>query len=420
MSVTFALEASTNATINGELIPAVPDLAGLRRDRSVRLRDEMARRDVDALLVLGTSAVHYATGAALPSVDAGRATVLRPVALVLVDDPHPHLFTPYPDGAADRLPEDHVHPPLFVDFDEAVDDIRSVLGGYVEDDMRLAADERTHPLEAAVGERRVANGAAVLAAARLVKTPDELACLRTAQGINEAAMGDVYPLVRPGARQSDLSGTFLRRAFELGATGVGIDPIWQAMPEALDEGPWTTHGDVAYPTPTTDRMLRSGDVLWIDSGVLYEGYASDFGRTWIVGARPTATQHSQFERWLAVLRACLDLVRPGTNGLELCRAARAADPASIAAGRPPWLTHFYLSHGLGVDSAEMPLLGTDLGESFDESIVLTAGVVLVFEPVIWDDGMGGYRSEDTVVVTDDGWAPLSDHPYDPFEPRDGA
>jgi Xaa-Pro aminopeptidase len=98
----------------------------------------------------------------------------------------------------------------------------------------------------------------------------------------------------------------------------------------------------------------------------------------------------------------------------LCRAARDADPLSAAAGRPPWLSHFYLAHGLGVDSAEMPLLGTDLGEAFDESIVLTPGMVLVFEPVIWDDGMGGYRSEDVVVVTDDGWAPLSDHTYAPF------
>ncbi len=64
----------------------------------------------------------------------------------------------------------------------------------------------------------------------------------------------------------------------------------------------------------------------------------------------------------------------------------------------------------------MPLIGTDLGDAFDEGQVLAPGMVLVLEPVIWDDGAAGYRSEDIVAVTDDGWMPLSDHPYDPFGP----
>ena len=63
----------------------------------------------------------------------------------------------------------------------------------------------------------------------------------------------------------------------------------------------------------------------------------------------------------------------------------------------------------------MPLIGTDLGEEFDESIVLAPGMVMVLEPVIWEDGYGGYRSEDIVAVTDDGYRMLSDFPYVPFE-----
>ena len=47
----------------------------------------------------------------------------------------------------------------------------------------------------------------------------------------------------------------------------------------------TTHGGVAFPTCTTDRVLRDGDVVWVDTGIDYEGYVSDFGRTWIVGGR---------------------------------------------------------------------------------------------------------------------------------------
>ena len=55
----------------------------------------------------------------------------------------------------------------------------------------------------------------------------------------------------------------------------------------------------------------------------------------------------------------------------------------------------------------MPYVGTDLGEDFDESVVLAPGMVLVLEPVIWEDGRGGFRAEDIVAVTDDGYERLS-------------
>ena len=50
----------------------------------------------------------------------------------------------------------------------------------------------------------------------------------------------------------------------------------------------------------------------------------------------------------------------------------------------------------------------------DERLTLAPGMVLVIEPVIWDDGAAGYRAEDIVAVTDDGWVALSDYPYDPY------
>jgi Xaa-Pro dipeptidase len=41
-------------------------------------------------------------------------------------------------------------------------------------------------------------------------------------------------------------------------------------------------------------------------------------------------------------------------------------------------------------------------------------MVLVFEPVIWEDGFAGYRSEDIVAVTDTGWVKLSGSTYEPY------
>jgi Xaa-Pro dipeptidase len=415
MGVTLLGRSVTGGTVNGDPIPEVPDLARMRRQRSARLRGVMAERGVDALLVLGTGAVQYAAGAPAPIVDASRATLLRPVALVLADDPEPHLFTPYREAAAERVAADHIHPPLWVELDGHVADIAAALGRLVPGDATLAADEMPYPLRRALGDRAVADGVSVLSAARLIKTADELACLRAAQSLNEAAMRTVQGALQPGLRQSELTGILLREAFELGAAGVGVDPIWQVMPERRSDGPWAFHGDVAYPAPSSDQILREGDVIWVDSGIMYEGYASDFGRTWLVGADPNSRQQEHFARWVAVMQAVLDEIRPGAAGGDLCRAARKADPLSAAEGGKPWLEQFYLVHGLGVDSAEMPFLGTDLGEEFDDSFILEPGMTLELEPVIWTDGTGGYRSEDLVVITDNGWAPLSDYTYAPYE-----
>ena len=159
------------------------------------------------------------------------------------------------------------------------------------------------------------DASAVMGAAKVTKTPDEVACIRNAQLINELAMVDALAILRPGIRQIDLSAIFLRRIFELGASANGIDPIWQVMAPTRELGPWTLHGDLAYPTVTTDRFLREGDVIWVDAGITFQGYASDYGRTWITGADPTPNekQEAQFRRWRTVVDAALDILEPGVS-----------------------------------------------------------------------------------------------------------
>jgi Xaa-Pro aminopeptidase len=124
---------------------------------------------------------------------------------------------------------------------------------------------------------------------------------------------------------------------------------------------------------------------------------------------PNGKQQAQFRRWQAVVDAALDILKPGVSALALGRAAIEAND-----GVRPWIDHFYLAHGIGTDSAEMPLIGTDLGEQFDERLIMQPGMVAVFEPVIWEDGAAGYRSEDIVAVTDTGWIKLSGSSYEPY------
>jgi Xaa-Pro dipeptidase len=404
-------EGSEGAMIGGSAIPASPDLARMHSQRFDRLQVQLDRQGVDGLVLLGSASAAYASGVNEPARDGDTAALFRTVVVVVKGDSAPHVYTLHADGVPPELPADHLHSALFPDLDDGMDQFATALGAHFSPGSRIGVDDQTPAMLRGLHGFAWTDAAAVLGAAKLTKTPDEVACIRQAQRINELAMADALGALRPGVRQVDLSAVFLRRIFELGATANGIDPIWQVMAPSRELGPWTLHGGLAYPTVTSDRLLREGDVIWVDAGITWQGYASDYGRTWITGidAAPTAQQQAQFRRWRAVVDSALHILRPGVSALELCRVATEAN-----GGTRPWIEHFYLAHGVGTESAEMPLIGTDLGEQFDEQLVVEPGMVIVFEPVIWEDGAAGYRSEDIVAVTDTGWVKLSGSDYEPY------
>jgi Xaa-Pro dipeptidase len=405
--------ASLDAAVLG--LPVEPDFGRMRQDRGARLRAGMVERGLDALLLLSNSNVSYATGATWPLSDAGRANTERPVAIVLADDPMPHLFTPFlADAVAELgLDDDHRHGPTYLDIDEGVEIFAKSLADLVPSASTIAVDDITgamhqrHELLFADWPPRPASE--VMGAARLTKTPDELACLHQGLKITQQAMAEVQARLVPGARQTDLTATFLHHVFELGAEANVLDPIWQVMPAHQSDLPWTTHGDLACPLISSERELAEGDVLWVDAGISYGGYHSDFGRTWVVGADPTTRHQAQYERWREIYDAVLSVMRAGATASDLTAAAM-----EVCGGQKPWMAHFYLGHGLGLESAESPYVGTDLGDSYDRRQTLASDTVLMIEPVVWDEGHSGYRSENMVVVTDDGCVDLSDYPYDPY------
>jgi Xaa-Pro dipeptidase len=396
-------------------IPPRPDLDRMHRDRVQRVRDLMREHGLDVLILLGNTNVAYATGVIWPLADSGRANFEQPVAVVVADDEWPHLFTPVrgDDRLHSDLPADHVHGPVYLDFDEGVQIFTKKLSEFVSPGATIAIDEWTNALrretsmlfasDAPIDAGRVISGAKAL------KTPDELSCMREGLRITERAIAEVQAKVAPGVRQTDLTATFLRTIFDAGADANILDPIWQVMPSRIIDGPWTTTGGLACPLLSTERELALGDVLWVDTGISYAGFSSDFGRTWIVGRDPNAQERAQFEKWRAIMDAVLDVTRAGATAAGLTKAA-----IEVAGGEKPWMPHFYLGHGLGIDSAEMPYVGSDIGEAFDASLVLAAGMVLVLEPIVWEDGAAGYRSEEVLLITEDGWEPMTDYGYDPF------
>jgi Xaa-Pro aminopeptidase len=353
-----------------------------------RVLEQLEAFRADVLVLCGENNLAYATGVVAPSREAARAGALRQVAIVTRDG-----WTVI------------ATPPL--DLDEGVD----LLARAVAETTGVVAIDEYPSLGVrdALAPRAPVDASALLAQAKVVKTPAEVERIRSAQRVNELAMDAVRPLAVPGANQTDLTAAFFRAIFELGATGNTVDPVWDVVPAARADLSFSLTGDLPFPTPTTGRVLQRGDVMFNDTGIDFHGWASDFGRTWTIGAEPDARQCDQFARWQDVCSACERAIRPDATAADVARAATDAN-----GGRRPWFPHLYVAHGIGTDSAELPFCGTDLGPEIEDHVVLQTGTIVVLEPVIWDDGHGGYRAEEIVVVTDDGCERLTDYTYAPY------
>jgi Xaa-Pro dipeptidase len=389
------------------------DFPRMRRARRARLREAMAAQGFDAVVLLGPSNQEYA-GVGQPCADAMRMHYESVVVIVDASGDAPHVWTPFPEGVPDDVPPDQVHGPIAVEFAEGTEALARAISETVPGARRIGIDELSGPM--IQGLARVcpaiewADATQATGAARIIKTADEVACMRRAQRINEVAMYDVEAALRPGVRQNELSGIFLRRCFEQGATSSIIDPIWNITPLSVAAGTLTANGDVGFPLASSDRFLREGDLILCDTGITWRGYHSDFGKTWICAVDPTPSPELRecYERWCEVIEAVYATIKPGATCGDLDRAAAGVEPKFA-------LKQFYLGHGAGCDSAEAPFIGSDLGLAFDDTVELAAGMVFVLEPVVWRDGFGGYRSEEIVHVTDGGFELLTTYGYTPFE-----
>ena len=114
----------------------------------------------------------------------------------------------------------------------------------------------------------VVDGNHVMAAARMVKTQDEIECLRMAGVIVEAAHWEVCRNVRPGMTEWQVAGIAIKACYDLGAEE------FEGPSFVVCSGERSGHSVPAMPT---DRIIRPGDLLVIDiNGVSFQGYRTCF------------------------------------------------------------------------------------------------------------------------------------------------
>ncbi len=160
--------------------------------------------------------------------------------------------------------------------------------------------------------------------------------------------------------------------FAAGATGM-------AFPSIVGAGP---NGAILH-WEKRDRVVQEGDLVVVDIGSAYGGYASDVTRTYPVSGKFSAEQRRIYDIVLAVQDKVIAAVRPGVS---LDRLNQIAEQAINEAG-------FELPHYVG------HFVGLQVHDVGDTGAPLEAGMVLTVEPGIYLKDQFGVRIEDMVLVT---------------------
>jgi Xaa-Pro aminopeptidase len=222
---------------------------------------------------------------------------------------------------------------------------------------------------------------AAISTVRLIKTPDQIALLKKAIEISEAALEATLQEVRISQTEKDIEGILLRHMFAQGADGISFDPIVAAGDNAAEPH---AHARAEY-------KIKSGDALLIDFGAQWMGYNADITRTFFVG-EVSDTDRAFYETVLAANARGRDVSRAGVTAHDVDDAVQTVLEASQFAR---FIRH-KTGHGLGLDVHEAPQI---MRGNMD---VLEAGMVLTIEPGLYREGECGVRIEDDVVVTQNG------------------
>lgn len=148
----------------------------------------------------------------------------------------------------------------------------------------------------------------------------------------------------------------------------------------------------------TNRKLQDGDIVKVDFGAQFEGWASDITRTFFFGKPREAELVNILDVVSEAQRLGREAVKPGIATNEIDKICRDYIESK---GYGKFFTHS-TGHGVGIDVHELPGVGRGRGD-----VILEEGMIITVEPGIYVEGLGGARIEDTILVTKDGSRVLS-------------
>ncbi len=354
------------------------DFERLRRARRRRVFDAMAAGALDALVLGRPPNVRYASGAR-QLWRAGSAP-FAPVCVVVGETGRVHLLSVWDEGVPPEIDREDLYPLTWnpATLLAALQAIPGLAGA-----RRVGTDGLTPMFAQQLGEiapsAELVDAEPALWQARGTKTGDELACVRTAAALAEAALQDLREQVGPGVSERQLLAAYYACIGSLGVPAPSSESVAFATP---NRGPV----DVRY--VARDRPIGDGELVVLCPGALYAGYEADVGTTVLAGSTAPPGAGALAGRCRRGLDVLLATCRPGATGAELYAAWRlTGEPV------PPVV----LAHGIGL-GVEPPVIGLGRGHA----ALLEEGSVLCVQSWVGAEGTGGCLERATVLIAPDG------------------
>ena len=270
--------------------------------------------------------------------------------------------------------------------------------------MRSLNRKPIHPPETII------DPATIVHELRVIKSPEELEIMQKAADIAAEAHCEAMKAVRPGMREYEVEALIEQIFRRHGAAAPAYTSIVGAGANAT-----------VLHYINNDGELHDGELLLVDAGAEYKGYASDITRTFPINGRYSKAQREIYDLVLKAQMSCVEMVRPGVTHEQLKQHSvevltEGMVELGLLQGKPEQLIkdkkheQFYM-HGLG------HMIGIDVhdvGRYYfgKESRKLEPGVVMTVEPGIYiapdtkdipEQYLGiGVRIEDDVLCTNNG------------------
>jgi methionyl aminopeptidase len=221
----------------------------------------------------------------------------------------------------------------------------------------------------------------------LLKSREEIGRMRASSGIVAEILSEIRGRVRAGVTTADLDAVAEELTRKKGARPAfkGYTVAGRPFPASICI---SINDEVVHGIPSERRVLRDGDIVGLDFGVVYEGYFGDAAMTVPVGKVSTEAEHLMAATQ-ASLTAGIEAIRPGAHVGDI---SAAIQDTAEAAGYS--LVREFVGHGIGRSLHEDPQVPNY--RTGARGVRLQEGLVLAIEPMV---NAGGPE----VYVKEDGW-----------------
>src|SRR5262244_3891834 len=387
------------------------DLVRLRDERLARLRAQLERSELGALLSFDFSNIRYMTSTHIGTWAMDK--LIRFALLTRGGEPvvwdfgsaarHHQLYNPWldhtpgpatPEGARQTGARAGIstlrgafHPQAGI-AEQVARQVAAELREHGVADAPLGVDVAEMPVLAALRAEGVetVDGQQVFLEARRTKTRDEISLLAQACAMVDAAYTELYEFLRPGVRENECVGLVSKVLYGLGSEYV--------------EGVNAISGERCSPHPHvySDRLIRPGDPAFFDILHSYLGYRTCYYRTFAVGSASPALVDA-YARCRDLLDRAIAIVKPGITTADVVKLWPKAEEFGFANEEAAFALQY--GHGVGLSIWEKPIFSRLV--SLDNPEVIEEGMVFALE-TYWpaSDGWSAARLEEEVVVTKDG------------------